>query len=108
MLKMTTKSIYSLNKGESVVLSIDDKEYKNIPLLPKNHYLIEKIDIFSVMVTKIVDSKNYHITFYGQRLDGKQGITGTIEGHYTEEDLVILKENTRKNGQTCLIQELFI
>lgn len=38
MYKLTTKTIYELNKGESTVLSTEDKEYKDLKSLDKEKY----------------------------------------------------------------------
>jgi hypothetical protein len=51
MFTLTTKSIYSLNKGESVVLSIDDVEYKHKPWNMTQFNCFIK-DYYSIIVTK--------------------------------------------------------
>jgi len=57
MFKLTTKSIYTLNKGESTVLCVDDKEYRDLKTLDTKVYEWFKDNSFSgcgrALVTKL-------------------------------------------------------
>lgn len=55
MFKLTTKSIYSLEKGESTVLCCDDVEYKELPKLDCNKYewFKDKTQAGRALVTRI-------------------------------------------------------
>ena len=49
---------------------------------------------------------SYKILIFGRRLDGKNGITGIIEGCYLVEELSIFKENYSKRGEYCYIEKI--
>lgn len=49
--------------------------------------------------------KNYIIKIFGKKLNGIFGITGIIEGYYTENELITLKNNYVSHGQILSIIE---
>lgn len=57
-------------------------------------------------IGQLLEKKLYQIKNYGKRLDGINGITGIITGHYSEAELKEYIANSEKNNQIVSIQEL--
>ena len=49
---------------------------------------------------------NYKILIYGKKLNGKQGLTGILEGFYSITELKTLNDNYKKQGFILSILKL--